>query len=209
MEERKTFYLRKKKPIKIDTSLSNCKSYKNYHFSNFGKTSPNFFLTQFHTKRNKKIHYNLKKKFKIPKETLIYDGYALTKKKFSYDKLIRKITEKENKECIEKNKLFKKPYPLIKFLSNRKMYNNTSNLLIELLNNDFSKLSKAQLNIIKYKKNTSRFPFSKFQKKNDEFSKTNTLFSNNRYNTSRTIDYEFLPVKNIPYLSNKLKNIYY
>ena len=46
---------------------------------------------------------------------------------------------------LEKNILFKSPYPLIKFLSNRKLYNNSSSLITELLDNDSSKLSKEQL----------------------------------------------------------------
>ena len=51
----------------------------------------------------------------------IFDGYAVTRKKYSFEELIKKVGQKEKKECLEKNKLFKNPYPLIKFLSNRKL----------------------------------------------------------------------------------------
>ena len=63
--------------------------------------------------------------------------------------LINKLSKKEKQFSFEENKLMKKPYPLLKFLSNRKYYNNNSKLILDLLTAKNKKLSKEQQNIIK------------------------------------------------------------
>ena len=84
------------------------------------------------------------------KKKILLDGYAIYRKKYSYKELIEKLSQNENRQIIEKNKLFKNPYPLLKFLSNRKLYNNSKSLLNNLLNNDISKINKVHL--ISFKK---------------------------------------------------------
>ena len=141
---------------------SNSKKYlsekNNISFKEFkskeNKKDEDLFLTEKIFAKNDKIRMKKKTKTKImlikslltpPIKNSIFDGYAVNRKKYSFEELIKKVSQKEKRECIEKNKLFKSPYPLIKFLSNRKVYNNTSSLLCELLDNDISKMTKEQL----------------------------------------------------------------
>jgi len=112
------------------------------------------FLTQNNSKTNleksaeKKRMEHIKKLLDISTNNYTYDGYAVKRKKYSFYELIGKVGVKENKKSIEFNHLFKIPFPLLQFLSNRKIYNNSSSLIINLLNNDISKLLKEQIRII-------------------------------------------------------------
>ena len=81
-----------------------------------------------------------------------YDGYACFRKKPSTNDLIKKFDSKENSTTFEENKLCKSPYPLIKFLSNRKTPNHSKELLIDILSAEQKQLSNEQNNDIKYKK---------------------------------------------------------
>ena len=80
-----------------------------------------------------------------------YDGYACFRKKPSTNYLIKKFDSKENFIRFEENKLCKSPYPLIKFLSNRKTTNQSKELLIDILSAEQNQLSSEQNNDIKYK----------------------------------------------------------
>ena len=79
-----------------------------------------------------------------------YDGYAIKRKKFTIEYLLQKSIEKENKAIFEKNNLCKANYPLIKFLSNRRMKNRTKKFLLQMLNTDYGELKKKEKNTIKY-----------------------------------------------------------
>ena len=79
-----------------------------------------------------------------------YDGYAIKRKKFTIEYLLQKSIEKENKAIFEKNNLCKANYPLIKFLSNRRMKNRTKKLLLQMLNTEYGELTKEERNTIKY-----------------------------------------------------------
>ena len=79
-----------------------------------------------------------------------YDGYAIKRKKFTIEYLLQKSIEKENKAIFEKNNLCKTNYPLIKFLSNRRMKNRTKKFLLQMLNTDYGELTKEEKNTIKY-----------------------------------------------------------
>jgi hypothetical protein len=113
-----------------------------------------FFLTQNNSQTNseksaeKKRMEHIKKLLNISANNFTYDGYAVKRKKNSFYELIGKVGGKENRKSIENNHLFKIPFPLLQFLSNRKIYNNSSSLIINLLNNDISKLLKEQIRII-------------------------------------------------------------
>ena len=134
----------------------------------------------------------------------IFDGYAVNRKKYSFKELINKVSKKEKGECLEKNILFKNPYPLIKFLSNRKLYNNSSSLLPELLDNNSSKLTKEQIINIKKideEKNNNNFnnsisnPFNYFHKNNTIFNPRNSKLNRSK-NLKRNIRiYDYLNTK--------------
>ena len=112
------------------------------------------FLTQNNSQINpeksaeKKRIEHIKKLLYSSTRNYTYDGYAVKRKKYSFYELIGKVGGKENRKSIEYNHLFKIPFPLLQFLSNRKIYNNSSSLLINLLNNDISQLLKEQIRII-------------------------------------------------------------
>lgn len=80
-----------------------------------------------------------------------YDGYACFRKKPTINYLIKKFDIKENLVILEKNKLCKIPYPLIKFISNRKSPNKSKDLMTDILGADLNDLSAQQKNDIKYK----------------------------------------------------------
>ena len=86
-----------------------------------------------------------------------YDGYAIKSKKFTIEYLLQKSIEKENKAIFEKNNLCKTNYPLIKFLSNRKMKNRTKKLLLQMLNTEYGELTKEERNTIKYESYKRKF----------------------------------------------------
>jgi len=112
------------------------------------------FLTQNNSQINseksaeKKRMEHIKKLLNISTNNYTYDGYAVKRKKYSVYELIGKVGVKEKRKSIENNHLFKIPFPLLQFLSNRKIYNNSSSLIINLLNNDISQLYKEQVRII-------------------------------------------------------------
>ena len=134
-------------------------------------------------------------------KNLTFDGYAVNRKKYSFKELINKVSKKEKEVCLEKNILFKKPYPLLKFLSNRKLYNNSSSLLTELLDNDSSKLTKEQIINIKKideEKNNNNSISNPF----NYFNKYNTIFNPRKNKINRSINlkrniriYDYLNIK--------------
>ena len=80
-----------------------------------------------------------------------YDGYACFRKKPTINYLIKKFDLKENSIGLEENKLCKIPYPLIKFISNRKTPDHSKELMTDILGAELNKLSTEQKNDIKYK----------------------------------------------------------
>ena len=88
---------------------------------------------------------------KKPDDRKPYDGYACFRKKPTINYLIRKFDKKDKKIIFEEHKLCKKPYPLIKFLSNRKSPNHSKHLITDMLSAEFKELSIQQKNDIKYK----------------------------------------------------------
>ena len=88
---------------------------------------------------------------KKPDDHMPYDGYACFRKRPTINYLLRKFDKKDNKTIFEKHKLCKKPYPLIKFLSNRKSPNHSKHLITDMLSAEFKELSIQQKNDINYK----------------------------------------------------------
>ena len=162
--------------------------------SQIKKIETNLFLTQKNSpkKLEKPIKNKSKIKIKYIKDLLlnptekkvIFDGYAVFRKKYSYHELIKKVSQKENRECLEKNKLFKNPFPLIKFLSNRKLYNNSNSLITDLLNNDISKITREQIITINKNKTNNKNNISLNNSNNsfNYFNKTQSYINNKKKN---------------------------
>jgi hypothetical protein len=113
--------------------------------------------------RNKRINNKSKEKIKIIKSILNeppikqpYDGLAVEMKKDTTEYLLKKSLEKEKKVIFEKNKLLKSNYPLITILSNRKVNNNTSKLIRQILNSTYGKLKKNSKSYEKNKQKLSK-----------------------------------------------------
>ena len=106
---------------------------------NYITETPKPMLTEPYEKNEKLVFIsNLIKK---PEDQKIYDGYACFRKKPNINYLLRKFDKRENKVKFEEQKLCKKPYPLIKFLSNRKSPNHSKHLITNMLSAEFNELS--------------------------------------------------------------------
>lgn len=79
-----------------------------------------------------------------------YDCLAVKRKKYSLSYLIHQFDLIEKSKSFEENKICKTPYPLIYCISNRKVGNDASNLLVKILTSENKKLSKKQEKVIKY-----------------------------------------------------------
>ena len=88
---------------------------------------------------------------KKPEDLMPYDGYACFRKRPTINCLLKKFDKKDNKIIFEEHKLCKKPFPLIKFISNRKSPNHSKHLITDMLSAEFKELSIQQKNDIKYK----------------------------------------------------------
>lgn len=134
------------------------------HYSN--KTSLSFSSPKSSSMDNININLNKKKnKFRklSPRKKIKYiqkiieqkppnkpcDGLATKRKRYSLGYLINRFNDKENVADVEENKLCKVPYPLLYFISNRKLGNNSSNLITNILRGENGKLTQEQQNTIK------------------------------------------------------------
>ena len=116
---------------------------------NYLTETPKPLLTEPNEK-NEKLDF-IKSLIKKPEDQKLYDGYACFRKKPTINYLLRKFDKKEKRVIFEEQKLCKKPYPLIKFLSNRKSPNRSKHLITDMLSAEFNELSTQQKNDIKYK----------------------------------------------------------
>lgn len=116
---------------------------------NYANEAPKPVLTEPNEK-NEKLDF-IRSLIKKPEDQKIYDGYACFRKKPTINYLLKKFDKRENKVIFEKQKLCKKPYPLIKFLSNRKSPNHSKHLITDMLSAEFNELTTQQKNDIKYK----------------------------------------------------------
>jgi len=130
------------------------------------RKNSNTFDSNSNTKilKNKIINNEMNDKIELIKSMIKhhsikqpYDGYAIKSKKFTIEYLLQKSIEKENKAIFEKNNLCKANYPLIKFLSNRRMKNRTKKLLLQMLNTEYGELTKEEKNTIKYESYKRKF----------------------------------------------------
>ena len=122
--------------------------------------------TNFNPYKNRNYTHDKYEKINLVKNILNkplikpqYDGIAVLRKKYTIENLLQKSLEKERRAYFEKNKLCKNNYPLIKFLSNRKIKNNSKKLLIQTLTTDNADLTTSEKKTIKeniYKSNLNK-----------------------------------------------------
>ena len=131
------------------------------------------------------------------------------KEKNTINYLLNKTKTKENIKSLEENKLFKNPYPLLKYLSNRKVPNKSRYLITGMLSAEFNDLSVLQKIEMKYKPNKSLIKFSK--RSHQEIKSIfddDKEYNNDRYKTKTEGNFSMQTIsKNkFPYLETKEKN---
>ena len=125
-----------------------CPSHSKFNFKKILPILTNETFEQ--NEKEEKLSF-IKSLIKKPKNQP-YDGYACFRKKPTINYLLKKFELKDNQVILEKNKLCKIPYPLIKFISNRKSPNKSKELMTDILGAELNDLSASQKNDIKYKK---------------------------------------------------------
>lgn len=157
----------------------------------------NYFSSREEVKIDKKKLTNIKNLLKKPVHKNYFDYFYLNNKKCTIQYLIKKISSKENKVSFSKNNLCAKNFPLIKILTTKRSFNNSKQLMINLMTAEYGDLTKEQLHTIKYsghsktnvlktkKKKIIKNRPTSFQKtpvkktRNYEFGKTVNLFNHN------------------------------
>ena len=124
-----------------------CPSHSKFNFKKILPILTNETFEQ--NEKEEKLSF-IKSLIKKPKNQP-YDGYACFRKKPTINYLLKKFDIKENQVILERNKLCKIPYPLIKFISNRNSQNKSKELMTDILGADLNDLSAQQKNDIKYK----------------------------------------------------------
>ena len=117
------------------------------------KTDNNFYNK---LQADEKINY-INKLIKNCMKKDIFDNMAVRRKKISISELIHQFDVTNKTQKFEDNKIFKVPYPLLYFISNRKFENNSSNLLRKILTKENNLISKNQELTIKYSKHSKIF----------------------------------------------------
>ena len=149
----------------------------------------------------------IKNLIKKPKDRP-YDGYASFRKKPTINFLLKKFEIKEDFKIFEENQLCKIPYPLIKFISNRKSPNQSKELITDILSAELNDLSASQKNDIKYKNYKKPIKIRKLKLaerfNNSNFSQRLKYYSNhNSFNNNKDLDFPFLEKNNHKSQRNK------
>ena len=178
--------------------------YSNSIISNKIQSLPN---VDFSLNENDEKLSFIKSLIKKPKDKP-YDGYASFRKKPTINFLLKKFEIKENLKIFEQNKLCKIPYPLIKFISNRKSPNKSKELITDILSAELNDLSASQKNDIKYKSYKKPIKIRKLKLSerinNSNFSQRIKYYSNNsNFNNKKDLDFPFLEKNNHKRQRNK------
>ena len=139
------------------TGINDCKNKTTFKPKNL-LISTKSSINQFHNenkKKEQKLNINFIKSLIKKPDAILYDGYLCRRKKPTINYLLNKTKSKENKKIIEENLLFKHPYPLLKYLSNRKLKNKSRFLITGILGAEFNDLSLEQKKEIEYKPDKS------------------------------------------------------
>jgi len=205
-----------KKDNSHDT-YSQSKSYilteiNNYNNKSFSKTKNILIPTKlinnrfdnYNSKNCKTLNIKFIKSLITKPEAIPFDGYLCKRKKPTINYLLNKTKVKENKKLLEENILFKCPYPLIKYLSNRKVKNKSRQLITDILRAKFNDLSIKQKKEMQYKPTKSLIKLSK-----NKYSKINNLSQNKTYNNSKIDEIFTLSTSKIKNQLIKIKNKHY
>ena len=111
----------------------------NHKKRNYNNKNDYFFLTQGKNRKLKKKSENKKMKIvhrlmkmKKDNDNDPFDGFAIKSKKYNTIELIDKVSLKDNAVDYEKNKMCRKPYPLLTCLSNRNFRNNSNKFINDI-----------------------------------------------------------------------------
>ncbi len=205
-----------KKDNSHDT-YSQSKSYilteiNNYNNKSFSKTKNILIPTKlinnrfdnYNSKNCKTLNIKFIKSLITKPEAIPFDGYLCKRKKPTINYLLNKTKVKENKKLLEENILFKCPYPLIKYLSNRKVKNKSRQLITDILRAKFNDLSIKQKKEMQYKPIKSLIKLSK-----NKYPKINNLSQNKTYNNSKIDESFTLSTSKIKNQFIKIKNKHY
>lgn len=205
-----------KKDNSHDT-YSQSKSYilteiNNYNNKSFSKTKNILIPTKlinnrfdnYNSKNCKTLNIKFIKSLITKPEAIPFDGYLCKRKKPTINYLLNKTKVKENKKLLEENILFKCPYPLIKYLSNRKVKNKSRQLITDILRAKFNDLSIKQKKEMQYKTTKSLIKLSK-----NKYPKINNLSQNKTYNDSKINESFTLSTSKIKNQFIKIKNKHY
>ena len=205
-----------KKDNSHDT-YSQSKSYilteiNNYNNKSFSKTKNILIPTKlinnrfdnYNSKNCKTLNIKFIKSLITKPEAIPFDGYLCKRKKPTINYLLNKTKVKENKKLLEENILFKCPYPLIKYLSNRKVKNKSRQLITDMLRAKFNDLSIKQKKEMQYKTTKSLIKLSK-----NKYPKINNLSQNKTYNNSKIDESFTLSTSKIKNQFIKIKNKHY
>lgn len=205
-----------KKDNSHDT-YSQSKSYilteiNNYNNKSFSKTKNILIPTKlinnrfdnYNSKNCKTLNIKFIKNLITKPDAIPFDGYLCKRKKPTINYLLNKTKVKENKKLLEENILFKCPYPLIKYLSNRKVKNKSRQLITDILRAKFNDLSIKQKKEMQYKTTKSLIKLSK-----NKYPKINNLSQNKTYNNSKIDESFTLSTSKIKNQFIKIKNKHY
>ena len=205
-----------KKDNSHDT-YSQSKSYilteiNNYNNKSFSKTKNILIPTKlinnrfdnYNSKNCKTLNVKFIESLITKPEAIPFDGYLCKRKKPTINYLLNKTKVKENKKLLEENILFKCPYPLIKYLSNRKVKNKSRQLITDILRAKFNDLSIKQKKEMQYKTTKSLIKLSK-----NKYPKINNLSQNKTYNDSKIDESFTLSTSKIKNQFIKIKNKHY
>ena len=205
-----------KKDNSHDT-YSQSKSYilteiNNYNNKSFSKTKNILIPTKlinnrfdnYNSKNCKTLNIKFIKSLITKPDAIPFDGYLCKRKKPTINYLLNKTKVKENKKLLEENILFKCPYPLIKYLSNRKVKNKSRQLITDILRAKFNDLSIKQKKEMQYKPIKSLIKLSK-----NKYPKINNLSQKKTYNNSKIDESFTLSTSKIKNQFIKIKNKHY
>ena len=180
-----------------------CPSHSKFNFKKILPILTNETFEQ--NEKEEKLSF-IKSLIKKPKNQP-YDGYACFRKKPTINYLLKKFELKDNQVILEKNKLCKIPYPLIKFISNRKSPNKSKELMTDILGAELNDLSASQKNDIKYKKYKLPIKITKLKcpeifNNNSNFFRKIKNFSDSKKNDNKKdleipLIYKYIDKKNI------------
>ena len=184
----------------------------NYNNKSFSKTKNILIPTKlinnrfdnYNSKNCKTLNIKFIKSLITKPEAIPFDGYLCKRKKPTINYLLNKTKVKENKKLLEENILFKCPYPLIKYLSNRKVKNKSRQLITDILRAKFNDLSIKQKKEMQYKPIKSLIKLSK-----NKYPNINNLSQNKTYNNSKIDESFTLSTSKIKNQFIKIKNKHY